>query len=512
MRTKRALYNMAASLGGQLSLVLVTLLSRKIFLQTLGADYLGLNTLLANVLTFLSMAELGIGSAITYSLYKPLAEDDREQIKSLMRLYRNAYWIIGIVIMAAGLLLLPLLPIITASSAGIEHLQLIYLLFLLNTSISYFFSYKSALIIADQRRFVFLLNHYGWQLVMYTLQIFVLLRWENYFAYLVLQVGATLVENVVIARIVDKQYPYLREKHVRPLDRTSVLQIKKNTASMVLTKAGDKVIASTDNILLSWLVNVAAVGIYGNYVTISTAICHVLYQGMNAFVAGLGNLAVTGEKKRQVEVFETIAFITVWLYGWCGIGLYVALTPFVQLFYGADMVLGSAVVFMICLNVYVEGQSTLLNVQTDAMGLYWSLKYKGILEALLNLVLSILLGRVLGLVGILLGTTLSHMLYSFWHQSYVVFHEGLHSDVKSFYAQDAKDTLVVLAAAVLTVGAASLIPLEGVAGLAVRLVLAVVLPNAVFVLAFHNRREFREVAGIAKGLLGRFAKRHNDNK
>ena len=123
--------------------------------------------------------------------------------------------------------------------------------------------------------------------------------------------------------------------------------------------------------------------------------------------------------------------------------------------------------------------------------------------------LSIILGRIWGLVGILVGTTLSHLLYSFWHESYVVFHEGLHSDVKSFYLQDAKDTLVVLTAAVLTVGAASL---EGVAGQAVRLVLAVVLPNAVFVLAFHNRREFREVAGIAKGLLVRFAKRHNDNK
>lgn len=512
MRTKRAMYNMVASLVGQLSLVLVTLISRRIFLRTLGADYLGANTLFANILAFLSMAELGIGSAINYSLYKPIAEDNREQIKSLMRLYRYAYWAIGVFILVAGLLLTPVVPLIATGGEGIAHLRLVYLLFLVNTAVSYFFSYKSALIIADQRKYVFMLNHYGWQLAMYLVQIFVLLHWQNYFAYLLIQVAVTVLENAMIAAIVDKNYPFLKEKNVRPLDKATLTEIKKNTSSMVLNKVGNTLITSTDNILLSWLVNVTAVGIYGNYSTISVAAGNVLYQGMYAFVAGLGNLAASGAHKRQREVFDTIALLSVWLYGWCCIGLYIALPPFVKMFYGADMVLDGVVVFMICLNLYISGQTILLNIHTDAMGLYWSLKYKGILEAAINLVLSIILGRIWGLVGILVGTTLSHLLYSFWHESYVVFHEGLHSDVKSFYLQDAKDTLVVLAAAVLTVGAASLVPLEGVAGLAVRLVLAVVLPNAVFVLAFHNRREFREVAGIAKGLLVRFAKRNNDNK
>ena len=176
MRTKRAMYNMAASLVGQLSLVLVTLISRRIFLRTLGAEYLGANTLFENILAFLSMAELGIGSAINYSLYKPIAEDDREQIKSLMQLYRYAYWAIGVFILVAGLLLTPVVPLIATGGEGIAHLRLVYLLFLVNTAVSYFFSYKSAFIIADQRKYVFTLNHYGWQLAMYLVQIFVLLH------------------------------------------------------------------------------------------------------------------------------------------------------------------------------------------------------------------------------------------------------------------------------------------------------------------------------------------------
>ena len=506
MRTKRALYNMAASLVGQFSLVLVTLASRKVFLQTLGIEYLGVNSLFANILAFLSMAELGIGSAINYSLYKPIAEHDHEQIKSLMRLYRLAYWAIGTFILAAGLLLMPALPVIVKGGEGIDHLSIIYVLFLLNTAVSYFFSYKSAFIIADQRKYVFTINHYGWQLAMYLLQIAVLLRWQNYFAYLILQVAVTLAENIMIARIVDVSYPFLKEKNARPLQKSVLEEIKRNTTSMVLNKVGNTLITSTDNILLSWLVNVAAVGIYGNYVTISIAAGNVLYQGMYAFVAGLGNLAVTKNHKRQREVFDTIALLNVWLYGWCCIGLFVLLTPFVQILYGADMALSNVVVFMICLNLYITGQTQLLNIHTDAMGLYWSLKYKGILEAAINLVLSILLGKYMGLTGILLGTTLSHVLYSFWHESWVIFHEGLHSSVKTFYLRDAKDTIVVLIAAFLTVGAASFVQAAGVQGLLLRAVPAVLIPNAVFFLAFRKRREFQEICGIGKSLLSRIQK------
>ena len=225
MRTKRAMYNMAASLVGQLSLVLVTLISRRIFLRTLGADYLGANTLFANILAFLSMAELGIGSAINYSLYKPIAEDDREQIKSLMQLYRYAYWAIGVFILVAGLLLTPVVPLIATGGEGIAHLRLVYLLFLVNTAVSYFFSYKSAFIIADQRKYVFTLNHYGWQLAMYLVQIFVLLHWQNYFAYLLIQVAVTVLENAMIAAIVDKNYPFLKEKNVRPLAKATLTEM-----------------------------------------------------------------------------------------------------------------------------------------------------------------------------------------------------------------------------------------------------------------------------------------------
>lgn len=339
MRTKNAIYNVVFTWIGQFLLILVTLVSRKIFLELLGAEYLGINSLFANILSFLSMAELGIGGAITYSLYKPIAEDDVEQIKSLMQLYRKAYWLIGIFVMLVGLILVPVLPHIITGGEGIKHLDLIYILFLVNTSVSYFFSYKSSFIIANQKKYIFNINHYLWQFAMYAIQIVILLRYKNYYVYLIIQIAVTLLENITIAKIVDKKYPFLKNKDVKPLQPETVSEIKKNTSSMLLNRIGSTLVNSTDNILISWLVSVAAVGIYGNYSTISTAVGNILYQGLYAVVASVGNLSASKDKDRKEKVFKLIYMVVIWLYGWAGIGLFVMLTPFVQIWYGADMLL-----------------------------------------------------------------------------------------------------------------------------------------------------------------------------
>ena len=250
MRTKNAIYNILATWVGQFLLIFVTLVSRKIFLQNLGADYLGVDGLFANILSFLSMAELGIGSAITYSLYKPLALIDVDSMKSLMKLYKISYCIIGALIFIAGTILTPFLPYIVSNSSGLNNVTLIYFLFLFNTSVSYFFSYKSALIIADQKKYIFNINHYTWKITLCAAQIFVIIKSQNYLAYLALQVVSTILENYTIARIADKRYPWLKEKSTKKVPKETIAEIKKNTASMMLNKVGTTLVTSTDSVLI----------------------------------------------------------------------------------------------------------------------------------------------------------------------------------------------------------------------------------------------------------------------
>lgn len=498
MRTKNAIYNAMFTWVGQFSLIIVTLLSRKVFLELLGAEYLGVNSLFANILSFLSMAELGIGSAITYSLYKPIAEDDEEQIKSLMQLYRKAYWLIGAFVMFAGLILVPVLPHIITGGEEIKHLDLIYILFLVNTAVSYFFSYKSSFIIANQKKYIFNINHYLWQFAMYAIQIAILLRYKNYYVYLIIQIAVTLLENITIAKIVDKRYPFLKDKNVKPLQPEAVSEIKKNTSSMMMNKIGSTLVNSTDNILISWLVNVAAVGVYGNYSTISAAVGSFLYQGLYAVVASVGNLSASDDEKRKKKVFRLIYMIVVWLYGWASIGLFVMLTPFVQMWYGLNMVLSASIIAVNSVNFYITGQMVLFNIHIDAKGLYWSMRHEGIIEAIINLVASIILGKQYGLIGILVGTLLRYVLYGFWKESIVVFHDGFREKAGNYYWQFFKDTVVVMIAFLLTVFFSDHVTGDGIAAFGIRLILAIVIPNLTFWIAFRKRPEFIELCNIFK--------------
>ena len=477
-------------------MIFVTLLSRKIFLQTLGADYLGVDGLFANILSFLSMAELGIGSAITYSLYKPLAINDVENMKSLMKLYKISYCTIGVLIFAAGVILVPFLPYIVSNSNGLENITIIYFLFLINTSVSYFFSYKSALIIADQKKYIFNINHYTWKITLSIVQIIAIIKSRNYFAYLLLQVVGTILENYTVARIADKRYPWLKDKSTKKLAKDTVDEIKKNTASMMLNKVGTTLVTSTDSVLISSFISVAAVGIYGNYTTISKAVENVLYQGMYAITASIGNLNVCGSQERKFQVFKTICFVIVWIYGFGCIVLFGLLTPFVELWYGTNMGISTYAVLLLCMNLYIAGQMTALNMQIEASGLYWHVKFLGIVEAVSNLLFSVVLGKNFGLEGILAGTVLGSMSYAFWAKTAVVLKLGHKKPIQVYLSRLLKDTIVVIFAGFVTMLLLGNVKYAGYCGFLVKLILVVVTPNIIFYLSFRKRAEFLEVRRI----------------
>lgn len=500
MRTKNTIMNVATAWLGQMLLIAVNLISRRYFLQILGAEYLGLNSLFANVLSLLSMAEMGVGSAINYSLYKPIANNDTIQICALMQLYKKVYAAIGIFILGVGSLLTPWAPSLVGKT-DIPMLGYVYILFVINTGVSYFYSYKASFLMACQKKYLFNINHYLWQLIMYIFQIYLLFLTGNYFVYLICQVLITLFENVTIAKITNKQFPFLKNKKKYKVSAEIITEIKRNTLATILSKIGSTLVTSTDNILVSKFIGIATVGIYGNYSVIRTALSNIIYQAMHATTASIGNLSVVGDSKRKFEIFNVLMLIAVWMYGWGAIGIGFLLSPFISLLYGAQYVLDDKVVFLLAVLFYIEGCRQAFLVYIDAMGLYWHLKYKGIIEALINLVVSIILVIHLGLIGIFLGTLVSNICWSVWREMYVVFNYGLKIPWKICIKKYVFYTMIISISAVIVYFFSFKIYSNTLLGFSLKVLLCIFIPNILFFLIFRNTQAFHDVSQLIRNLI-----------
>lgn len=290
MRLKNTLNNIAFGLGGTLITTLLGFISRTVFINTLGVTYLGVNGLMISVLSMLSLAELGVGTAITFSLYKPLAEKDTEKVNALMAFYKKFYRIIGLIIFALGLLFMLFLKYIVKDAHGISNLYLIYFIFLVDTSYTYFFSYKRTLITADQKAYLLVPFTTGFYSLMIGARIAVLILFQNYIIYLLIQLIVGLAENILINRYIDRKYTFLKDKSEQRIPKSEMVVITKNVKAMFLHKLGDYAVNGTDNIIISAFVSVTVVGLYSNYLLVITAVNTFLLLIFDSATASFGNL------------------------------------------------------------------------------------------------------------------------------------------------------------------------------------------------------------------------------
>ena len=262
MRTKYAIRNILTAWIGQIFVVIINFIQRRVFIHCLDVSYLGINGLFSNILSLLSLAELGVGTAIVYSLYEPLSKEDWDKTALLMKFYQRAYHVIGVFILAAGWAMTPFLSFFIKEETGISHLQLYYMLFVLDTGISYFYSYKASLIQADQKQYIVTVYSQATKVVRLCVSMAVLAVWQNFFLYLCVQIASTLMENILISNKADRMYPCLKlSLKGKKLPKEEKRKIKKNTLAMVYHKAGTILVTGTDNLLISKFVGVSAVGL-----------------------------------------------------------------------------------------------------------------------------------------------------------------------------------------------------------------------------------------------------------
>lgn len=406
-RTKNTMKNMTYSWISSIITTILGFISRTIFINTLGTTYLGINGLFTNILSVLSFTELGIGTAMNFSLYKPVAENDERKISLLMNLYKKAYRIIALIITILGLLIIPFLPYLAKGTGDVENITVYYLIFLLNTVTSYFVSYKFSLLNAYQKNYIYTNVELIFRFTTTIIQMIVLVIYKNFLIYLLVGAIVNIIQKITLNYYMNKIYPYLKEKVEGKLDEEELKPIKKNIGALVYHKLGDIAVHQTDNIIVSSFINVTMAGLISNYTLIINSINTFVSQIFNSAVSSLGNLIATEKAEHQYEVFKRYNFLNFWLYGFCAISLYTLISAFISIVWGSDKIVDNLTVILMCTDFYMIGQRIAINNIKIAGGIFKEDKLVSIFQAVINLIVSIVLVNKIGLPGVYLGTIVS---------------------------------------------------------------------------------------------------------
>lgn len=512
-RTQNSIRNVFAAWGGQALLAVSQFVVRAVFVACLAQEYVGLETLFASVLTVLTLADLGVGSAIVFALYEPLAKGDREAIKSLMRLFKRAYIAIGCVIIAIGLAVSPFIRFLLGDDApSIPYLELYFFCFVLNTGISYFFSYKGSLIMADQKSYVVYLIQYSFSCVMAAFQVAVLLLTHNYLLFLACMIGSTLLQNICIAVKANKMYPFILEKDVRPIDPEVLDGIKKNVLGLIMHKVAGVASTPVSNIVITKFVGLATTSIYGNYLLVVNALTSVTSRLFDSVIASVGNLKESESEERSYEIFKATFFINAILFAMvCG-GLLCSFNAFIAIWVGESWQFPLDVVVLIVLLFYVKGMRNAALTFTSAYGLYWYTRWKAVLEAISLPALAFVLVFPLGIKGVLLAGVASSVCIATMYEAWAVYRHGFHRPLRRFAIAYVKYTAASFASIALAYVICMLIPVGGIVAFFLYGFIGVAVPGAVYVLLFRSTPEFSELKCQVGGITGRFSAKFKKKK
>lgn len=492
MRLQNSTRNIKAAWLIQIIHILCQFVSRTVIIKVLTIEYVGLSGLFSNVLMMLSLAELGIGEAITFSLYGPIAKNENKKISGIMTFYKKVYVAIGIFITVAGLALTPWIGVFIKDMPDISEIYWIYALYVINSSVSYFFSYKAAFVTANQNNALVVVNNGLWEVIMVAIQIAVLFTTKNYIAYMVIGIIFVLCRNISISVLADKKYPVLKEKNKEPLDGEIFGQIKKNTGAMVFHKIGTIIVFATDNLIISKFVGLVSVGLYANYYTITNSVSVFVNKFFQAISASVGNLAVKESVEKQEATFFKVLFINFWMYVFACCCLFNLMNPFINdIWLGEGFLFSRTIVLLIVVKIYISGMRGATQTFKNAKGLYWQNRYMPIYESIINLAVSIVLVNYIGVAGVLVGTIVSSLTTCVWIEPHVLYKYGFKKSAKGFFVRYIQYGVVFAAIMAITYGANSLIGGSGIVSFILKCGVSGILPNILMILIYGRTEEFK---------------------
>ena len=500
-RTKNTLRNIAFGSLNRIINIVLPFITRTVILYIMGTQYLGLSSLFSSILSFLSLTELGIGAAMVYSMYKPIAENDRTTICALLNLYKKLYRIIGAVILVLGLSLMPFLKILVPEELPPDiNLYLLYFIYLINAVLSYWlFAYKNALVQAYQRddinsKIAAIITPASYAVMLISLFIT-----KNYYAYVIWLPVFTVLTNILRLIFVNRNFSGLEPEG--EISRELKQSIFKKTAALIGTKLNTVVLNAADNLVMSAFLGLTAIAMYGNYHYIMSSIIGFLGIVYSSMTAGLGNSLQTDSLDINYRNFEKFSFINSWMVGWCAVCLVCLYQPFMQIWVGEELTFPFYVVLEMGLYFYVYQIRKIPVVYKDAAGIWWEDRFRPYVCMIVNVVLNIALVQVIGISGIILSTVFSLFVSIPW-ENYTIFKYVFRRSSKPYYGKMFLSASTMLLAGAVTLWICSLLS-DGIPAFVLKMCVCVIVPNVIFALLNCKRPEFHEMMNMVRRILKR---------
>ena len=504
-RISNSIKNISFGLLSQVIQMVLGFVTRTVFIKYLSVEYLGVNGLFTNILTLLSLTELGITSAVLYALYKPLADKDERKIAGLLNFFSKIYHTIAAIVAGIGLLLLFFLhDIVQNPSVAIARdLNIIYLLFLFNTVSSYFFYYKLSLFQADQKSYIVSKYNTLVFIIQNIVQIILLVVFKNFILYLIVQSFFQLSGNFVISLLINKHYPFLKHYKNEKVDETIKKSIYSNVKSTALVKVGGLMVNSTDNLILNYFSGLAMVGLLSNYNLLIGLASGLIVQVFAGLTGSIANVNITEDIEKRNSIFNAINFANFWVYGFFSVGILVLMNDFITIWIGTKFIMSFPIVLALTFNFYMYGMQSAVWTYKTTFGFFKQGQYLIILTAIINLVFSFILGRELGLLGILIATAVARLVTNAWYDPYVVFKLGLKKNPIEYLKKYLLYILVLTIAYFIISFPTRYLSFDVYVNFGIKIMLCLIVPNLCVFLFFKSSEEFRYLQTVIFSIISK---------
>ena len=505
-RSSNAIKNIIVALLCQAVTFVFSFATRTILINLLGDEYNGLTSFFHNVVVVLSFTELGIGSAIIYALYKPIAENNIEKLKSLMDFYKKFYKILAIVVFVLGILITPVISFFVETDVPLGNVSFYFMIYLGNTAVSYLFVYKSSILNADQRNRTVKLITTIFLILRNIIEIGILLLTHSFVAYLCVQFACTILNNLTISTVANKYYPWLKEKATK-LDKVERKGIFDDVKSIFVYRVGGILLNNSASIIMTKIVGVVILGFYSNYYTFISSATALLELVFVAMKGGLGNLNARKDFKASEKFFRECNFLAFILYTICSVGMFVLLDDVVYLWLGPERILGKTVCFAMVANLYIYGMLQGMMIYRNTTGLFRKTKYIILITSIINLVLSISMGLKWGLFGIIIATSIARLATNFWYEPLMLYKKIFNMPASKHFVRQIMYFATTLGSGVITYFVCEKLFAEvTIFSISIKFVLCIAIPSVTILVLYFRTEEFKAFKSRVFGLIKKIKK------
>lgn len=500
-RTKHSIKNIIFGLSNRVISIIFQFVIKTIIIWTIGVKFLGLNSLFNSILVMLSLSEIGIGSALVYNMYKPLAENDTKKVSALLNTYKNCYRIIGFIIIIIGLIILPFLKFFINGDVPSEvNIYVLFIIYLVNTSSSYFlFAYKNALLEATQNNGIENNIKSIVNIFMYILQIILLILTKNYYAYIIILPMSTILINLIRSKIVDKMYP--QYKACGKLEKNEIKLVFHKVGALFGHKVGTNIITSADSIVISAILGLEKLAVYSNYYLIVSSLITIVSIFYTSITASVGNSIVLESNRKNEETFNCLVFLNNWLVGFCTICLICLLQPFMKLWMGEELMFNNLIVVLFGIYFFTWLIRRIGLTYKDAAGMWEEDFLKPYIGIIINVTTNIILVKMIGVAGALISTILIMVLVYFPWETHIIFKKIFQTKSINYIKCLLKFTFFTIIISIITYLLCDIIKDTSIVMFVFKCLICLIVPNLFYFIIYRNNYEFKYSIKLVKKIM-----------